>query len=157
MAFYCASIPSITLRRARRGRSLPTSPRRAGLVFAREPGRAVIPIISRPGTETNSLPSRSPAILGRPALTVTPACDKEGFGRRTTRNPMLLFLLSGLFLLRIADRQFLALLFQLPPRITRLPVRPYPLGGFAVAYGSTLQSVFRFPRFVLMQTSIAVD
>jgi hypothetical protein len=32
---------------------------------------------------------------------------------------MLLFLLSGLLLLRFADRQFLALLFQLPPRITR--------------------------------------
>ncbi len=32
---------------------------------------------------------------------------------------MLLFRLSGVFLLRLADRQFLALLFQLPPRFTR--------------------------------------
>jgi len=32
---------------------------------------------------------------------------------------MLLFLFVGLLLLRIADRQFLPLLFQLPPRITR--------------------------------------
>jgi hypothetical protein len=32
---------------------------------------------------------------------------------------MFLFRLSGLFLLRFAERQFLALLFQLPPRITR--------------------------------------
>ena len=32
---------------------------------------------------------------------------------------MLLFLLDGLLLLRFADRQFLPLLFQLPPRITR--------------------------------------
>jgi len=35
------------------------------------------------------------------------------------RNPMLLFLLSGVLLLRFAVRQFLALLFQLPPRLTR--------------------------------------
>lgn len=32
---------------------------------------------------------------------------------------MLLLLLSGLLLFRLADRQFCALLFQLPPRITR--------------------------------------
>jgi len=31
---------------------------------------------------------------------------------------MLLFLLSGLLLLRFADRQFLALLFKSPPRLT---------------------------------------
>ena len=40
---------------------------------------------------------------------------------------MLLFLLSGLLLLRFADRQFLALLFQLPPRITRFePIGRHP-------------------------------
>jgi len=40
---------------------------------------------------------------------------------------MLLFRLSGLLLLRFADRQFLALLFQLPPRITRFePVGHHP-------------------------------
>ena len=33
---------------------------------------------------------------------------------------MLLFALSGLLLLRCADRQLFALLFQLPPRSTRL-------------------------------------
>jgi hypothetical protein len=32
---------------------------------------------------------------------------------------MLLFVFDGLFLLRFAERQFLALLFQLPPRFTR--------------------------------------
>jgi hypothetical protein len=37
-----------------------------------------------------------------------------------TRKPRLLFRLSGVFLLRLADRQFCALLFQLPPRFTRL-------------------------------------
>ena len=36
-----------------------------------------------------------------------------------TRKPRLLFRFSGAFLLRFAGRQFLALLFQLPPRITR--------------------------------------
>ena len=36
-----------------------------------------------------------------------------------TRKPMLLFLFVGLFLFRFADRQFLALLFQEPPRSTR--------------------------------------
>jgi hypothetical protein len=30
-----------------------------------------------------------------------------------------LFLFSGVLLLRFAERQFLALLFQLPPRLTR--------------------------------------
>src|SRR3990172_722212 len=35
--------------------------------------------------------------------------------------PMLLFRLSGSFLLRLAERQFLALLFQLPPRSTGAP------------------------------------
>ena len=38
---------------------------------------------------------------------------------KTKRRPLFLLRLSGLFLLRFAERQFLALLFQLPPRITR--------------------------------------
>jgi hypothetical protein len=41
------------------------------------------------------------------------------YGTKTRRKPMLLFRLSGVLLLRLADRQFSALLFQLPPRITR--------------------------------------
>ncbi len=32
---------------------------------------------------------------------------------------MLLFVFVGVFLLRLAERQFCALLFQLPPRLTR--------------------------------------
>lgn len=40
--------------------------------------------------------------------------------RRTTRNPRLLLRLPGELLLRLATRQFFALLFQLPPRFTRL-------------------------------------
>ena len=39
---------------------------------------------------------------------------------RARRKPMLLFRLSGVLLLRFDTRQFLALLFQLPPRFTRL-------------------------------------
>ncbi len=35
------------------------------------------------------------------------------------RKPLLLFLLSGLFLLRLEERQLLSLLFQEPPRNTR--------------------------------------
>ena len=38
---------------------------------------------------------------------------------RATRKPRLLFRSSGVQLLRYADRQFLAELFQLPPRFTR--------------------------------------
>jgi hypothetical protein len=42
---------------------------------------------------------------------------------------MLLFLLSGVLLLRFAARAFLALLFQEPPRLTRLepPIRYPPI------------------------------
>jgi hypothetical protein len=36
-----------------------------------------------------------------------------------TRKPLLLFLLSGLFLLRIAARTFFSLLLNDPPRSTR--------------------------------------
>lgn len=43
---------------------------------------------------------------------------------------MLLFLLSGVLLLRFAERQLFALLFQLPPRLTRFEplsdAYPYP-------------------------------
>ncbi len=42
-------------------------------------------------------------------------CD----GIRATRKPRLLFRFSGVFLLRFAERQFGAVLFQLPLRITR--------------------------------------
>ena len=38
---------------------------------------------------------------------------------RARRKPKLLFRLSGELLLRFADRQFTALLFQPPPRFTR--------------------------------------
>jgi hypothetical protein len=49
----------------------------------------------------------------------------------TSRKPMLLFLLSALFLLRFAERQLIALLFHEPPRITRY--RPTPSLGSQLA------------------------
>ena len=50
-----------------------------------------------------------------------PGTDRRfpGCGARQTRKPRLLFVFSGLFLLRLADRTFLDELFQLPPRLTR--------------------------------------
>jgi hypothetical protein len=42
------------------------------------------------------------------------------YGTKTRRKPILLFRLSRVLLLRFADRQFPALLFQLPPRSTRI-------------------------------------
>ena len=47
---------------------------------------------------------------------------------RATRKPRLLLRFSGLLLLRLATRQFSALLFQLPPRFTRL--EPYGMAPF---------------------------
>jgi len=41
------------------------------------------------------------------------------YGTKTRRKPTLLLRLAGLALLRFAERQFGALLFQLPPRNTR--------------------------------------
>ena len=49
-------------------------------------------------------------------------------GNTATRKPLLSFRLSGLFLLRFAERQFLGLLFQEPPRSTRRLYSPNPLG-----------------------------
>ena len=50
-------------------------------------------------------------------------------GETTTRNPLLLFVFVGLFLLRLAERQFCGSLFHEPPRKTRgAPLaRPFAL------------------------------
>lgn len=45
---------------------------------------------------------------------------RPALGAAAGRKPRLSFRLSGVFLLRLADRQFGAVLFQLPPRFTRL-------------------------------------
>ena len=47
-------------------------------------------------------------------------------GGLARRKPMLLFVLSGLFLLRFAERTLCGLLFQEPPRFTRLAPDPIP-------------------------------
>ena len=47
---------------------------------------------------------------------------------RARRKPRLLLRFDGLFLLRFADRQFLAVLFQLPPRLTRFEPYGSPTG-----------------------------
>ena len=41
-------------------------------------------------------------------------------GNAERRNPMLLLRFVGVLLLRLAERRLFGLLFQLPPRITRL-------------------------------------
>lgn len=56
------------------------------------------------------------------------------------RKPMLLLLLSGLLLLRLATRQLLALLFQLPPRFTRLD----PLTAFTHKYFASILHYWQF-------------
>lgn len=47
-------------------------------------------------------------------------CNRFLSSERTKRKPRLLLRLDGELLLRLDTRQFLALLFQLPPRFTRL-------------------------------------
>ena len=47
----------------------------------------------------------------------------------TTRNPRLLFRLSGVFLLRLAERTLAGLLFQEPPRFTRFVPQGDALAG----------------------------
>lgn len=86
---------------------------------------------------------------------------------RQRRSPKLLLLLSGLLLLRFDTRQFLALLFQLPPRFTRLEpfLRFYPF-----QYSSThflcvciinerhqrqnMQLIFFFAPYIIQQQFI---
>ena len=56
---------------------------------------------------------------------------------RARRKPRLLFRFGGSFLLRFADRQFLASLFQLPPRFTRFePCDHLPVSVVALGYGN---------------------
>ena len=74
-----------------------------------------------------------PILLPKTALAAFSSLSRQGAGQtsvhqqvilhvswRTTRNPLLLFSFDGLLLFRFETRQFLELLFQLPPRSTRL-------------------------------------
>ncbi len=66
---------------------------------------------------------------------------------------MLLLALSGLLLLRLATRQLLALLFQLPPRITRF--EPYGQNPTSIIdfTGGTLS----FPSFSHCSQAATLD
>ena len=63
------------------------------------------------------------------------------------RNPMLLLRLSGLLSLRFAERQFAALLFQLPPRMTRFSEPVGTRALYLYCYSSAVFiSLLRKPR-----------
>jgi|GEM_PF-3672023 len=86
-----------------------------------------LPTPERPTCLTGSAPVRETGHgQGRdgPIRRSGTGCGRLPVLRR--RNPRLLFLWSGVFLLRLAHRTFLGLLFQPPPRITRFapPVAP---------------------------------
>ena len=51
------------------------------------------------------------------------------------RNPLLLFRLDGVLLLRLAERALIALLFHEPPRNTRFDEWPAPVVRYAVRGG----------------------
>jgi hypothetical protein len=85
----------------------------------KEPGGAfeLFGLPDPPGN-TDSSPCRRWSASGTGSSPVRRTCS--AFRRaRETRKPRLLLRFPGSFLLRFADRQFLAGLFQLPPRFTR--------------------------------------
>lgn len=77
--------------------------------------RHLLPARARPGLGFCSPVAKRENGLFRPA-----GYPPLAHGAAATRKPRLLFRLPGSFLLRYAERQFSAELFQLPPRITRL-------------------------------------
>ena len=66
------------------------------------------------GHEAGRIPS---AVAGGPCVR---SWTQRETADNTQRKPLLLLALSGVFLLRFADRQLLSLLFHDPPRRTRL-------------------------------------
>jgi hypothetical protein len=62
----------------------------------------------------------------------------------TRRKPMLLFRFDGVLLFRFAERQFDAVLFQLPPRFTRFEPEfaPSPPAQIIFSRSSRMTSVF---------------
>ena len=87
---------------------------------ARRPGRSYSTGASVRGRETGSwTPARrARRVHERHRLGANIEISAGGLERR---RPMLLFRLSGVLLLRFAERTFLGLLFHAPPRITRWP------------------------------------
>jgi hypothetical protein len=68
---------------------------------------------ARPGADSAISRLGLEEVIPRQAVLATKNVDT------TTRNPLFLFLLFGLFLLRFAQRTFLSLLLNVPPRSTR--------------------------------------
>ena len=79
------------------------------------------PTLLPPGAERVVCPSRR-----RGRRTAGSCGTPVAVGAAARRNPSLWFRLSGSFLLREADRQFLPGLFQLPPRSTRAEALAVP-------------------------------
>jgi len=98
--------PSKTSRRVIfiKTRPAPSKPNSIGPTSA---GLAVLLFVAGDSERDTNLFSGS-----RPTLPVS-------YGTNTRRKPILSLRFSGLSLLRFAERQFCALLFQLPPRLTR--------------------------------------
>ena len=83
--------------------------------------------------EARTRPGTGPAVFHASARKEDPPPGNSGLvekrGTTTRRNPMFLLRLFGLFLLRYAQRTFLALLLNDPPRTTRWPAGRPPHKG----------------------------
>ena len=83
--------------------------------------------------EARTRPGTGPAVFHASARKEDPPPGNSGLvekrGTTTRRNPMFLLRLFGLFLLRYAQRTFLALLLNDPPRTTRWCVGRPPHKG----------------------------
>ena len=72
-------------------------------------------------------------------------------GTRATRKPRMMNRSGGVIPLRNADRQILAMLLQLPPRLTRFEAVPTPPGSLAVpAWYGPYQSLHHSHTFPCM-------
>ena len=102
------------------GRSLPAPPSAIpGVLFG-------APLPAKPGNRLMDTRAPRPARPWTDRLRARPTAARADWARR---KPRLLFRVSVVFLLRFAERRFLGLLFQEPPRITRRPPRgPFPCG-----------------------------
>jgi len=107
-------------------------PGRGSLLATRGPGpfccSAPKAILRSPGARPGS-GVRTPAAAMTTAAPAAGTLARARSTSRTQRKPMLLFLLSGAFLLRLAARRFLVSLLNEPPRNTRtLDRTPFSCG-----------------------------
>jgi hypothetical protein len=105
-------------------------PGRVSLWATRGPGpfccSAPKAALRSPGARSGSR-ARTPAAAVTTAALAAEALARLRSTSRTQRKPMLLFLLPGAFLLRLAARKFLVSLLNEPPRNTRtLDRTPFP-------------------------------